>query len=325
MKVAIVGSGGMGRVHASAYLGMPGVELVGVCDIDYPLAVELGKSANSPVFASFEEMMEAVHPDVVSLTLPSHLHKEYAQKAAKLGAHVICEKPISLTLEDAQAVIDTCEEHGVKLFIGHVVRFFPDYVQMKETIDSGRLGTIGVAHLKRVGSHPGDVRPWFKDEDKSGGVIVDLMVHDIDFARWALGEVKSVYCMRRLENEYDYALITLLFENGAVANLEGYWGYPGSFRTAAEFAGSKGVIRGNSEDTKSLQIRKVKADTEGARFAEVPRSPSLRDPYSIELEHFITCIRDNREPIVTARDAYKALEIANAARESAKTGKAVLF
>jgi predicted dehydrogenase len=253
------------------------------------------------------------------------LHKEYAQKTARLGIHVICEKPISLTVEDAQAVIDTCKEHGVRLFIGHVVRFFPDYVQMKQTIDAGRIGRVGTAHLKRVGSHPGDARPWFKDEEKSGGVIVDLMVHDIDFVRWTLGEVKSVYCMRRHENEYDYALVTLLFENGAVANLEGYWGYPGAFRTAAEFAGSKGVIRGDSDNAKSLQVRKVNTNTEGARFAEVPRSPSLRDPYSIELEHFITCIRENKESIVTPQDALKALQIANAARESATTGKAVLF
>lgn len=325
MKVAVIGSGGMGRVHATAYAQMPDVELVGVCDIDFGLAEELAKKTNTRAFASFEALMEAVNPDAVSLTLPSHLHKEYAIKSAELGKHVISEKPISLSLEDAQAVMDSCEKNGVRLFVGHVVRFFPEYVQMKKAVESGKLGRIGVAHFKRIGSHPGDVRPWFKDEDKSGGVIVDLMIHDIDYALWAFGEVKSVYCMKHTDGNLDYALTTLLFKSGAVANLEAYWGYPGPFRTAAEIAGTNGVVRSDSANSKSLQIRKSSAASEGGRFVEIPQSPSYQDPYSIELSHFIACIRDNVESIVTARDAFRALEIANAARESARTGRAVLI
>lgn len=325
MKVAVIGSGGMGRVHATAYANMAGVELVGVCDIEFGLAEELAQRTNTRAFASFEALIDAVDPDVVSLTLPSHLHKEYALKAAELGKHVISEKPISLTLEDAQAVIESCNKNGVRLFVGHVVRFFPEYVQMKKTVEAGKLGRVGVAHFKRIGSHPGDVRPWFKEEDKSGGVIVDLMVHDIDFALWTFGEVKSVYCMKHTSGSLDYALATLIFQNGAVANLEAYWGYPGPFRTAAEIAGTNGVVRSDSATSKSLQIRKSSAGTEGGRFVEIPQSPSYQDPYSIELNHFIACIRDNVESIVTAQDAYKALAIANAARESARTGRAVLL
>ncbi|MFK7694338.1 Gfo/Idh/MocA family protein [Paenibacillus sp. HJGM_3] len=325
MKVAVVGSGGMGRIHAHAYTRMAGVELVGVCDIEFALAEELARNTNSRAFPSFEALVEAVSPEAVSLTLPSHLHKEYAIKAAERGIHVISEKPISLSLEDAEAVIQSCEKHGVKLFVGHVVRFFPDYVQMKNAVEAGKLGTIGVAHFKRIGGHPGNVRPWFKEEDKSGGVIVDLMVHDIDFARWTFGEVKSVYCMKHTDNNMDYALATLVFESGAVANLEAYWGYPGAFRTAAEIAGSNGVVRADSATSSSLQVRKAAVDGEAGRFVEVPQSPSIHSPYYIELQHFIDCIRGNAEPVVTGRDAYKALEIANAARESARTGRAVLL
>ncbi|GGD82640.1 hypothetical protein GCM10010911_46010 [Paenibacillus nasutitermitis] len=194
MKVAIVGSGGMGHLHASAFAAMPGVEIVGVCDIYYALAKELAYKASTRAFVSFEALMGTVKPDVVSLTIPSYLHKEYVLKAAGLGVHVICKKPISLSLDDAYEVVDICERHRVRLFVGHVVRFFPEYVQMKEKIDAGNIGKVGVAHLKRVGGYSDDVRPWFKEEEKSGGVIVDLMIHDIDLYCGHL--VKSSRCMR---------------------------------------------------------------------------------------------------------------------------------
>lgn len=325
MRIAIAGCGGMGRVHAGEFAQMPGVELVGVCDIEYHLAEELAAKTGASAFASYEEMMSTVKPDVVSLALPSYLHKEYACRSARLGVHVICEKPIALTAEDAREVMTVCKEQGIKLFLGHVVRFFPEYVQIKEAVDAGTLGQMGVVHLKRVGSHPGSVREWYNDEAKSGGVIVDLMIHDIDFALWTLGEPKSVYTLRRTWAGSDYALITLVFHNGAVANLEGYWGDPGSFRTSAEFAGSGGIIRTDSEKSRSVIIRKSAQNAEGQRFAEIPESPSLHSPYYLELEHFITCLRENREPAVTPEDACRALVVANAARESAVTGQAVHF
>lgn len=323
MKVAIVGCGGMGNVHASAYASMPEIEIAGVCDIILPRAEELAARVGAPAFPTFEAMMAAVQPEAVSLTLPSYLHREYIEKAAALGVHVISEKPISLTLEDAEAAVKCCDMHGVRLFVGHVVRFFPEYASLKNSIDTGRIGKPAVAHLRRVGGFP--QQPWFKDEALSGGVIADLVIHDIDFVLWALGEAKSVYCMRRIADGMDYALVTIIFASGAVANLEGYWGYPSSFRTAAEFSGTGGVVRLDSTATQSLQMRKLQSSASGSVYAEVPQSPSMRDPYTLELEHFIACIREGREPIVTAADACQALRIANAARESALTGQAILL
>lgn len=323
MKVAILGCGGMGNVHAFCYANMPDVELVGVCDLDFELAQELSVKTGALAFTSFEAMLNEIDFDVVSVTLPSFLHKEYTLKAAEAGKHVICEKPLALHLEDAEAMIRSCEQNGVRLFVGHVVRFFPEYVQMKQAIDEGKLGRVGVAHAKRIGSHPGNLRPWFYDADKSGGVIADLMIHDIDFFRSAIGEVKSVYGLNQRVNDIDYALVTLLFENGAVANLEAFWGYHGPFQTAVEIAGSKGIIRSDSQKSSSLQICKAPSDSEDRRFAEVPQSPGFNSPYELELSHFIQCIREGSEPIVTANDAYKALEITMAALESVRTGKSI--
>ncbi|BFT71119.1 Gfo/Idh/MocA family protein [Paenibacillus sp. P36] len=325
MKVAVVGCGGMGQWHAKCYAKMPGVELVGVCDVQLESAVEAANKVGTAAFSSFEEMLSAVSFDVVSVAVPTFVHKEVVLQAARAGKHVICEKPVALNLEDAQDMISCCEENGVRLFIGHVVRFFPEYAQMKQQMDAGQIGRVGVANARRVGSHPGEARPWFLDADKSGGVIVDLMVHDIDFMRWTLGEVKSVYGMNKCEGTMDYALVTLVFESGAVANLEAFWGYPGSFRYAAEFAGSEGLVRTDSMSAQSLQIRKAAPPESGGKAVEIPQSPNFFDPYYIELEHFLSCIRDGSQPIVTAQDACEALRIAKAALDSIQSGKVVLL
>ncbi|MEC0246989.1 Gfo/Idh/MocA family oxidoreductase [Paenibacillus chitinolyticus] len=323
MKVAVVGCGTMGTVHGTDYHRLPGVELTGVCDLDRETARELAGQVETKAYFSFEDMMAEAEIDVVSIALPTNLHKEYVMKAADLGKHVICEKPIALTLEDAEEMIAYCQKKGVRLFIGHVVRFFPEYADLKRKLDSGVTGEPGVAHLKRVGSHPGTVKDWYNDFDKSHGVIMDMMIHDIDFARWAYGEVQEVFALNRRSEEQDYALVTLRFESGAIANLEGHWGYPGTFATAAEFAGKGGIIRLNSRETDSLKLLRSSAAPVGARGVQVPKSPSYQDPYYYELEHFLACIREDKEPLVSAEDALRALEIVLAALESARTGQPV--
>ncbi|MBD2847868.1 Gfo/Idh/MocA family oxidoreductase [Paenibacillus sp. IB182496] len=340
MKIAIVGCGGMGHIHAAAYARMTHVRIVGVCDVDPIRAAELGERIGAPSYTDYGQLLAAEAPELVSLTVPSHLHLAYIEQTAAHGAHIVCEKPLALTVADAEAALAVCAKHGVRLFVGHVVRFFPDYAGLKHAVDGGRIGTPGVAHLRRVGGYP--ERQWFAEEAKSGGVITDLMIHDIDYARWTLGPVRSVYCLRRTAAGLDYALATLVFASGAVANLESHWGYPGSFRTAAEFAGDGGVVRLDSAASAALHMRKTPpkrtdacartgegpapaaADAAPApAAAEIPRSPLRKSPYARELEHFVDCLRLGGAPLVTATDALQALRVAEAAHQSARTGRAV--
>ncbi|SDC66316.1 Predicted dehydrogenase [Paenibacillus sp. UNCCL117] len=323
MKAAVVGCGGMGRVHALAYAGMPDVQLTGVCDVNAGLARQLGELAGVPSFDSFDLLLAEAEFDVVSLTLPSHLHREYTIKAADAGKHIICEKPIALSSEDAKAMIDYCAERGVRLLIGHVVRFFPDYRHMHSVVTAGKLGRIGTLHAKRMGGHPGEAKPWFKDMSLSGGVIADLMIHDIDFVRWTLGDIKSVYALGRTSELFDYASVTLVAESGAVANLEACWGYPAPFFTAMEIAGSEGVVRADSRKTSSLHIRQTADPATGRSYVEKTDSPLYEGVYERELNHFISCLRTGAEADVTADDALKAVEIVEAALKSLSTGQAV--
>lgn len=327
MKIAIVGCGGMGHVHAEAYHQMPDVSVTAVCDIIIERAEDMATMTGATAYSSYEQMLLEAEFDVISVTVPSYLHKEMTLKAAAAGKHVISEKPIALSLADTEAMIYACEQNSVRLFVGHVVRFFPEYVQMKQAVEQGKLGDLGVIHTKRSGTHPGDVSAWFRDEDKSGGVIVDLILHDIDYLRWTVGEVTRVYAMGYQTDELEFAYVTLHFANGAVANLEGCWGYPGSFHTSIELAGSKGVIRNNNAKCSPISIlqssNEERKGKQAGVFVEVPQSSSLNNPYELELAHFLECIRTGKQAIVTAHDAYKALEIALAATESLRTGKAV--
>ena len=318
MKIAVLGCGGLGGVHAAAYAAMNQVELTGLCDINAETAETLSRKTGAPAFSSFDKMLEEIECDAISIALPSFLHKAFTVQAAQAKKHIICEKPIALTIEDAAEMIACCEQHGVRLFIGHVVRFFPDYVNMKQAVASDDIGSPAVAHASRMGRHPGR---WYSDASRSGGIIVDLMIHDLDFLRWSIGEVSSVYAMHHSTPELEYALVTLRFENGAVANVQGHWGYPGPFQTKAEIAGDGGMIRADSMKSSSIVIHKKSTDT--GKAVAVPGSPGFRNPYELQLEHFLTCIEDGSEAIVTPRDAYKALQLALAAGESARTGKVV--
>jgi predicted dehydrogenase len=222
-------------------------------------------------------------------------------------------------MEDAQEILEAFSGDGPRLFVGHVVRFFPEYVGIKEKIDAGDLGTVGVVRTSRRSPFLLGWNDWYADWRVSGGVLLDLVIHDFDYLRWTLGEVERVYARGMLGREYnrlDYVLATLRFESGAIAHVEGHWGYQGPFNYSIEVAGSDALLTVDSTEPASLQL------ISGAP-GEVPDLASGKSPYEKELEHFIHCIATGEEPIVRARDACEALRIGLAATESVLTGEPV--
>jgi UDP-N-acetylglucosamine 3-dehydrogenase len=232
MRIGLVGAGFMGGVHLNAYADIPDVEVVGVADARVESAVAGAAIVGARPYASYDELVAAEDVEVVDVCLPTAFHREIAVRAAGEGRHVILEKPISRTIEDAQEILDAFSNDGPRLFVGHVVRFFPEYVGIKEKIDAGDLGTVGVVRTSRRSPFLLGWNDWYADWRVSGGVLLDLVIHDFDFLRWALGEVERVYARGVLGHEYnrlDYALVTLRFESGAIAHVEGHWGFPGTF------------------------------------------------------------------------------------------------
>ena len=317
MKVGLVGAGFMGSVHLAAYAAMPDVEVVAVADPNEEVAASVGARS----YPSYEALAAAEEVDVVDACVPTALHGDLALRVAGDGKHLILEKPIARTLEEAGKILSAFEAGEGRLFVGHVVRFFPEYVGIKAAVDAGELGTVGVVRTSRRSPFLRGWNDWYADWRQSGGVLVDLVIHDFDFLRWCFGPVERVYArgvMGREYNRLDYALVTLRFEGGQIAHVEGHWGYPAPFEYAIEVAGSKGLLTVDSTEAPPLQLLQD-ADTAG----EPPAVAVGRSPYAAELEHFVRCLRTGEEPVVDGRDAYEALRISLAAIESVQTGEPV--
>jgi UDP-N-acetylglucosamine 3-dehydrogenase len=317
-NILLIGAGTMGCVHADAYAQMENVHVVGVVDPNIDNAKKLAELLKSKAFSSFEEALPVIkQANVVDICLPTHLHKEFVLRSANEGKHVICEKPLAGNLQDAKEMIAHCEEKGVRLFVGHVLRFFPEYKRAKQMIENGKAGTIKLARTSRGGEFPEGSANWFGNVEQSGGLILDMIIHDFDFLRWCFGEVERVYAKSAEEHgdtKLQYALVTLRFQNGVIAHVEGSWAHEG-FNMKFELSGTTGVIDYDSSQEQPIMfVNRSKSANQSA--VAVPESPLAFNPYYLELQHFLSCLEGNEDSIVTADDAYRAMEISLAAIES---------
>lgn len=324
LHVGIVGAGFMGATHAAAWAETP-ARLAAICS---PIGADrlqdrFGAAACADLNALFDRV------DVVDICTPTDLHYEMVLAAAAAGKHVVCEKPLARTTQQAREMVDVCRRAGVKLLVAHVVRFFPEYAAAKATVARGEIGRVAVVRLTRAGFKPGDAQSWFRDEARSGGVMLDLMIHDFDYARWVAGEVESVFAKnvasRWPDAPGDYALAVLRHRNGALSHIEGAWAYPKPlFRTSLEIAGDAGLIEHPAGSSDPLAVY-LDLDGPGDRPDIVaPRSPLLEDPYTTEMRHFydvITGVAVSQR--VTADDGLAAVSIAEAAIASARSGRCV--
>lgn len=323
--VAIVGAGGMGSVHGRAYREMLNARPVAVMDIRPEVAEFVAKSLDAEAYTDFDRLLERKDIDVIDVCTPTPWHKEYVVRALKAGKHVITEKPMARTLEDCKEMIEEAEKVGVTFMVAHVLRFFPEFAEAKKLIDAGAVGRPAVVHTTRGGRYPSAWSDWFGTFEWSGGVILDLIIHDFDWLRWTFGEVERVFAKglvsRRIQHT-DYALVTLRFKSGVIAHVEGTWLNPTGFTVKFEVAGDRGLIEFNNKTSAPLIVAQTKTGEEKPGVP-IPQSPTLRNPYFQELQHFIDCIETGTKPMITPEDGLRAVEIALAAIESVNTGKPV--
>jgi predicted dehydrogenase len=327
MRVGIVGVGSMGHAHAAGWRAS-GAEFVGVVSPDNTKAKKLADILGGQVYPSYEALLKDV--DMVDICAPTHVHHDMVIQAAEAGKHIICEKPIALTVNDGIAMIRACERAGVRLFIGMVLHFFPQYIALKRAVDSGRVGHPQVIRMTRASYRPQrDANDWFMNEKLSGGMIVDLMIHDFEMSRWlAKGEAARVFA-RTIRSQHtdelnDHGLVIIRYDNGAMAHIEGSWAYPKPmFSVRAEIAGDNGLIEWDSEKTMPTQIHLHKLVDEASGDVALPRNALIEDPWTEQIKHFYACVLNDMPFRVTALDALRGLQISLAARESALTGKPV--
>lgn len=325
MKVGVVGAGFMGLTHLGAYANIPNAEVVGVADARSDVATAAAESVGAAPYSSYNELVAAEEPELIDICLPTAYHHDIAIQAAHEGRHVILEKPMARFLEDADHIVEAFSNSQGQLFVAHVVRFFPEYVRLKQMIDDGRFGEVGIVRTSRKAPFMGGTNDWYANWQASGGLIVDMLVHDFDILRWYFGDVERVYSKSVLGREYnriDYALVTLKFKSGVIAHVEGHWGYPDPFWYSIEIAGTKALASVDSRKYKPSRILVSQQNT-GSSDSETPGSSLGDNPYQLQLEHFIYCAETGENPIVSGVDGHEALRISLAAMKSAMTGAPV--
>jgi myo-inositol 2-dehydrogenase / D-chiro-inositol 1-dehydrogenase len=325
MRIGIVGTGTMGEVHAAAWRST-NAELIGCSSAHADQAETMARRYKMQTFTDYSDLLKAV--ELVDICTPTPLHKPMVLQAAKAGKHVICEKPIALTPGDARVMIQACQEAGVRFFVGMAVRFFPQYRLAKELVASGQIGTLGVLRLKRVSYVPQKSPDnWYFDPMLSGGMVVDLMIHDFDYSRWLAGEVERVYARssRAGEGPAQYVQALLRFRGGAIALVEGGWAYPpGVFRTALDLSGTNGLIEWSSDQPSPVLTFFPPRPNDTASVG-LPVSGLADDPYAAEIRHAYHAIQTGADFEVTAEDALEALRISRAVEESLSTGRPVVL
>ncbi|NLN76331.1 MAG: Gfo/Idh/MocA family oxidoreductase [Armatimonadetes bacterium] len=324
-RVAVIGAGTMGRTHASIYASLPNAEVVAICDLRLEAAQEIAETHSARAFANLEEALNEVEIDLVDICTPTPTHLDHIKTAAAAGKNISCEKPLARTISQAMEVQRICEEAGVTLFAAHVVRWFPEYRRLKAIIDSGAIGETVMVRTMRGGMLHGGVGNWFTNLQMSGGAVLDLIIHDFDWLRWCYGRIRRVYAKGLYAAQIpgkDHTLVTLRFDSGVIAHIEGNWARPDKFCTSVEVAGTEGLLSFSSTDSMPLVIKHRSSDGTTSTTS-VPDFVATRTPYHLELEHYINCLEQGITPDVTAEDGVEAIRICEAALKSISTGEPI--
>ena len=280
MRLAVVGLGFMGGVHLKAIASVPSIELA---------AVVTGRptEVSAKRYAKLEDALADPEIDAVDLCLPTDLHESATIAALRAGKHVLVEKPMALTFESCQRMMDAAESSGRILMVAHVLRFFPAYRALQNAVDRGELGPIRSAQFRRRCAQPG-WSDWITDKSRSGGGAFDLLIHDIDMALRLFGPPESISAIGYEDASAGVDTISArLFYDGMTVEISGGWIFPGAFPFAMEFTvvGASGVFEFNSES------RPLKRYGGGEEVALEPA-----DGYAAEISYFADCCRSGKQP-----------------------------
>jgi len=322
LRFGVIGAGFAGGTHARVLARTPGAEVVAITAEPPEHARPVADDCRIRIEPSVASLCAADDVDVIVVASPTYLHAEHAVAAARAGKHVFCEKPLALSLEQGRAMVRACEGAGVTLAVGHVVRWFPEYVRAKQLLDAGELGRPGIATLTRGSFSVATARPWYQDPALSGGVILDLMLHDLDVLRWWFGEPERVYGKRLTgrAGALDYALATLRWPDGPIAHLEASWAEHDGFRTAFEVRGDKGMLVHDSRASAPLATQMAGGP---AGPAMIPMTTLHETPYARQMRELVAGLSGGESRFVTGREGLRSLALALTVIEAADSGEVV--
>jgi predicted dehydrogenase len=328
LRLGVVGIGSIGRVHAENLAGrISNARLIAVADTNLPAAETLASSLGvKAVYSDYRKLLTNVDVDAVVIAVPTFLKREMTIAAAEAGKHIFCEKPMALSLEEANLMIGAKERASVKFQVGFMRRFDQSHLMAKEAIKRGELGDILM--ISSHGRDPGKVAGWGADPKLSGGVFAENCSHDFDSIRWLCAtEVSRVYVdgsaflfdEMRNNGDYDNAAIMHRLASGTIGQVDtGYSVYGHDVRV--EVMGSEGaILMSMGKETNTAVLKRDSISNQYPRSYPARFAQAYRD----EMTDFVACVLEDREPKVTAKDGRAAVEIALAAWRSVKETKPI--
>ena len=335
-RVAIVGFGFMGRMHYGQWKKVKGAKVVALCDKDasqFKAPVQGGNLAGADasvdfgdavIYDDFDRMLAEAKPDVISLTLPTPLHVPLTVKALRAGVSVLCEKPMALNAAECGKMIAAARRApgGAQLMIAQCLRFWPSYTYLKKLVESKKYGKVLAASVRRFSAPPGwgKGKSWFSDESRSGGVALDLHIHDTDIVNFLFGVPKSVSSKAAYGADGAMLYISTLYDvGGAAVTAEGSWcmaptlGFEASYVITFE----KAVVVLDGKREKPLCVYPAKGEAFVPKLAE-------GDGYEYEIKWFMDVLCGKKVACVTTPEQSRdSVKIVDAEKKSTKTGKPV--
>ena len=339
LNFALVGCGRIAKRH-SELLGhnqIKNASLVAVCDIDEEKAKKIGEQFNIPYYTDMDDMMQKESIDAVSVLTESGYHAKHVINLAKYGKHIVVEKPMALTLEDADAMIKSCDENGCKLFIVKQNRFNVPVVKLREAMDENRFGrlVLGTIRVRWCRDQNYYDQAWWRGRwDMDGGVLTNQASHHVDLLEYMMGDVESVFAksitaLVDIEAE-DTAIVTLKFKNGALGIIEATTAArPKDLEGSISILGETGTVEiGGFAVNKMLHWNfayKKEGDDEVMEKYSVNPPNVYGFGHQAYYEHVVDSIINNKKQLVDGLEGRKSLELISAIYESIETGKEVFL
>ena len=280
LRVGLIGCGFMGTMHANCYKNLEDVELVAFADLRREKAEELAKGTNATLYSDGKDLIANAEVDVIDICLPTYLHAEYALLAMEKVKYVFVEKPVTLTVCESKALLKKQAETGAEVQVGQVIRFWDEYVALKNILDEGKYGKVVNANFRRLSPRPTwGWNGWLLDDKLSGGAGQDLHIHDVDFVLSIFGKPKKFYTVRANGGEKNSYVNTVMQYPDMAVSVEGTWDLPASHPFEASFrvvlekavienAGGKFMLY-TSEGAEEIKIEKKEIAGEGFKGGNI--------------------------------------------------------
>lgn len=319
-RIGLVGTGFMGQTHVDRYTNISDAEVTAVASLNDSQEFIDKNDLNAQAYDGGLELISDADVDAVDICTPTNTHPELVIAAAESELDMFCEKPVANSLADAKQMADAVADSSTSCMVGHVLRYFPEYAAMhRQVVEEEAIGQLGVARARRISPFPEWCwEGWYGDDDKSGGVLLDLAIHDLDYLRWTFGDVDQVFARRTKWEDRQQAHVTLRFESGAVGYVESGWALPddAGLSSELELAGEDGLIEYDSSESSPLEFQ---IETESS----VSPITVEKDGYHRELEAFVDCVQTGDEPPIDISEGIAAIRLSLAAIESVDRGEPV--